>query len=414
MEFRINLHRIIEYIFVFSLILNFNSVFSRFTNMKVIIDIITAFSLLVLLIISFKKLLKNKNMFLLTSIICILFILYLLIFYLCSPPMEGRLDFILRFIYMLPCFVIYNISTKNRNEFFLKLNNLVYILAVMSLVFYFLGSILNIIKTTGSVFFDWGGPQNVGHYFFLHFNSQYTTFLGNRIFRNTSIFTESPMYSFLLSLALGIEFFIKEKPDKNRIIVIILSILTTFSSTGIFSIVAVLILNMFKKTSFQNIMVAFKKIGVLIAILIIFSIGLYFITDKINQSKTRMGSFSVRLEDYRIAFQILKDSFLFGFGYGNFNVVQQNYMSLARGYDIGGSNSLIILFANGGIYLSLIFIIPFMWAIAKTIITNYNLFSLISIILIIFLLTAIPLKSLSIFIVAWMISIIISKKYVLQ
>ena len=110
-----------------------------------------------------------------------------------------------------------------------------------------------------------------------------------------------------------------------------------------------------KKGLLMNLL---KYTLVLIVTVILLVVSIAFINDKINGSRGKVGSFSVRMDDYRIGFEVLNDYKLHGVGFLNNDFVKRNYMNLSeRGTDAGGSNSIMIILSQGGLYLSVIYLL---------------------------------------------------------
>lgn len=69
---------------------------------------------------------------------------------------------------------------------------------------------MNLLPGKTTAFYKWGGDRTVGSYFNLYFETYTPNYLlqillGHTVYRNTSIFPESPMFAYVLCLALAKE-----------------------------------------------------------------------------------------------------------------------------------------------------------------------------------------------------------------
>ena len=231
-------------------------------------------------------------------------------------------------------------------------------MAIISLIFYVLGSLTNIIKPNTYVTYDWGQVRTSESYYYLHFNTQRVGTFGLNIWRNTGIFTEAPMYSLILSIALILNMFIidgKSKLDKIFSIILLTTVVSTFSATGLVIVTLSIITKMFLELKNKNNL---KKVCVLL-----FSIILIIISIITVSMRSKMKTGSIRTDDYRASFNAWLDYPIMGNGYNNEAAIK-SYMLPTR-EDYGLSNTLGVILAEGGIYLLLFYIFPIMYLIVK-------------------------------------------------
>ena len=85
------------------------------------------------------------------------------------------------------------------------------IIAVASLVMWFLCSILQVVPATSFFPYEWGSSIDfIPTYWGVYFETQSIAPLGEKIWRNTGIFNEGPMYNMALCVAFIIEYFIQK------------------------------------------------------------------------------------------------------------------------------------------------------------------------------------------------------------
>jgi len=250
---------------------------------------------------------------------------------------------------------MYSLLADNEKikEILKEFSNVMLVLAVISLSIYFFGSISNIIHPTDTTTISWGGVRTVESYYGIHFNTQRQTLFETSFLRNTGIFAEAPMYSLVLSIALAIELFLKQKKSMWRVILFCITIITTVSITGII-LMAFLII---AKFLFVDAKTKTTKHLKLLIIPLIGIIGIYILTTALSLKKNDTASFSVRMDDYKASFLAWKDHLLLGNGYKNDASIIQ-YMNPSRLSNTGLSNSILVLLAQGGLYLGIFYIFP--------------------------------------------------------
>ena len=197
--------------------------------------------------------------------------------------------------------------------------------------------------------------------------------------RNTGLFWEGGAYQYFLNLALILSLYIKKNPIfsfPNWIFVI--SILTTFSTTG-YLIMAIVFASIMMGKSSKRMF--FVKILIMIPLVlsVLFSpviLNKLFDTD----SREYQGSTQRRILDTVIDSTIIKDYPALGIGLGNQEVWESYSAQLFGG--TSSSNSLTNYLAKVGLLGFLITLYPFMWFRLKDkmnqMILLCNIFSLLA------------------------------------
>ncbi|OPX50374.1 O-antigen ligase family protein [Clostridium thermobutyricum] len=365
---------ILEYLLAFCIIVNANTVWN-FSYCSQYLWIYTIIILYLIIILSVKHIKKNKGRLFILGILLIIISSYNAIFIMINGRSKGT--FIIDFMAILLGFVIYSlicINKEDRYRLLLKISNIVVILAIISLVFYFGGTIFKYFKPTEYIPYHWGFTRKIPSYHNIYYETQ-DVLIGGKVFtRNTGIFTEAPMYGFSLSIALITELFIRKiKGFKNLIIffismpILIFTILTTLSTTaiGVMSVaipirILISIINNLKKS---------KKIvlvNIILLIIVAFiglKVGGYFLHNKIqNSAHNKYGSFAVRKDDFKVGYKVWKENKIWGVGFDQYQYVQQQMNFIGRGSNIGGSSALMKVMPEGGIVLLILYIIPFVLA----------------------------------------------------
>lgn len=249
----------------------------------------------------------------------------------------------------------------------LKYNQLICILAAISLFLWIFGSVLRVIPPTNSIRMNWVGTGvdvSYSSYFNLLYEIQDVS---NAIvpgveFKNTGIFVEAPMYALHLSLALIIELFLRKETSKTRTILLIGTIITTFSTSGyLLAIVALCVYEFFVLGNHR-----WKRILLLVSPIVV--IGVAQISFSLLSSKLENLSGLTRIDDFKVCWEVFKIYPLFGAGFDNYRLVQ-GYMSTWRQNSLGISSSLMMALSYCGLYLTA----PYIVCMVRGILSNKNI-----------------------------------------
>lgn len=300
----------------------------------------------------------------------------------------GLLIVIFDLIYM------YFLLKKNNKYYFIKdIINSVFVINVISLIFYILGPTLKILSPTKIVNILWGGSKNIASFYNVFFVAQpgpYSIFSQGR---NTGIFAEGPMYAFVIVIAILFELFLFEDKKRYRLMIGLIALITTYSTTGLI-VTAVgmffLILKNFKKET--------GGVNLLILALtpIIFIFTSFFIL-KLLDEKINMGnSDDIRINNFSNAIYSWGLRPLFGYGF-----------KAERAGNLTGHTSVFSqIIQDGGLLFLLFYTIPFIsftkYSLKKK---NFeNVFFVLCYLLLIFN-TAVTYTTLSITILAFLTAI---------
>lgn len=234
-------------------------------------------------------------------------------------------------------------------EYFKKI---MIVLSVISLVFWIL-SILHV-PTTSTTTISWGGIKTLDGYFGIHYLAQAPVhFFGINMMRNTGIFTEAPMFSAALSIAFLIHLFIDNKKIDKITCLLVVTIISTTSTTGIIIILGALFLKLAKR--YMHI-----SKYILIGLLLSATIIMYLIFQ--SKMKNMSGSYNTRINDIYAGFKTWMQHPIFGNGLGDNFVIKQNMSPMRTMYawsNSGFSSGIFSMLVQGGLYyFLLLFIIP--------------------------------------------------------
>lgn len=276
-------------------------------------------------------------------------------------------------------------------------------LAIMSLLFWLLGQILHIIPATGTVHYIWGSPRAVDSFFGLHFSAQEISLLGHVFYRNTGIFTEAPMFAFVLSVAFLNTIFLEKKTKPIKILILFITICTTVSATGVIVSSLAVIIKLLQVKHINKICVCIFT-GVCLLV-----IGAAFGYKMTRGSAT--SSFNIRVQDYEIIVKSMRDKFFLGYGYERYDEIVYQYMDPVRKFDTGGSNGFFYPLTQGGILFFIPYLLAFILICRKNIKEkNYSELFFWGLYLVLFSASIISLKLISLLFIAQGITSLIPKE----
>lgn len=269
----------------------------------------------------------------------IFFALNALILYINASP-HAYMGFYARICTTFPLLIFYLGTIPKGKDKFSLLNcgiNIMVVEAIVSMIFFFLGSCLHVIPATGTILVNWGDIHLIPNYYNIYFEGQ--------AMRNCGIFAEAPMHNYALSTMFLAETFINPRPHKWKIWILGVAIATTTSTTGqlvLISTVCFFILFSQKYSRF-----AFRRRCFLVFLSIVVLIGSYMLINQIIADKKETLSYEIREDDMKTAFNVWLSHPYFGTGY-------------ASNTD-GNSNSITVLLADGGLHLLCLYFYPLLW-----------------------------------------------------
>lgn len=254
--------------------------------------------------------------------------------------------FMLGLAFPICTWLAYFLLQKNMfKKFIFIFNNIVAIIAIVSMIFWLFGSILHVINSTSIVYSNWSSSF-VNSYYNIYFEPQNANrnLLGLQIgVRNSAIFFESTLATFIFGCALiSNDLFIKKLRYR---IIFLLAIITTTNTTSIF-----LLLLYILYLIFNNLETKYKILVIFLGIIIGAVILILLI--QVMQSKKNDGiSYEVRSTHMLDELKAFILSPIYGHGVNRFTN--------------GSSNSICALAADGGILLWGLYYIPLIWLLKK-------------------------------------------------
>lgn len=348
---------LLEYVWVFYIILNGNSVFHA-SSVKDYKLLETAVALTYVLLIS-NIALRQIRATRLNVIVMIIIMLHSTVYLGVMQMKMNAGEFIKLFLLGAPALFLLFVELYRQDRLMKLMSrfvDVVCILAVISLVFWYLAVIAKTIEPNMYIPITWGNFTYAEGFYGFHYAFQLdTTFFPNEfIYRNSGIFAEAPMFNLWLDFSLAIEMFLREKTSKFRVILLIVTILTTMSVTGIIFVALCLVL---------SAMVHFKEMkrlnkGLLMILGMVTIPALFIVLVESLTLKGDTQSFEMRLSDYIGGIRLWIDYPLFGAGFGNLKALQP-YVYTPDGA-FGFSNSIMAVLSTGGAWMAVVYYVPYL------------------------------------------------------
>ena len=187
--------------------------------------------------------------------------------------------------------------------------------------------------------------------------SRTTVIAGCSFYKNLGFFGEPPMMCIPLNTALFTELFLRPKREQKPIrwLILGITVLTSQAALGIMLAVVAFGLKVIRS-------VRKKTIVPITAITVLCLLSVVLIC---KSAASDAGSISVHLDDYIICFKTFLRHPLFGCGFVNEAPIRA-FMSEARqNINIGLSNTIAVVFAEGGLFLGTFCILPIVIGIVE-------------------------------------------------
>lgn len=352
------IYNLITYLFAISIVLEANTAFVQLYGFHLQIRLLLTFvSVACAIYIIFKNIrgLNNKNINVILPYIMLILISSFVLF-LCTDSTNGLGVLCLVFMVALPVFVIMFacMDQSSIRNLLKKVVNVILFISVVSLFFWLFASVLQIIEPTSDVKIVWGQPYStIKSYYYAYFETQTETWLTDTsLVRNSGIFAEGPMYAFVLIVALlfnNTVLFEKNRKYTRRTIILLVTIVTTMSVTGVACSVIIMLFRikdilLWIDSKKRPIIILFTIVAVLVAA--------PFALNVISR-KTETSSYAHRSMDLDNGLAEFSKKPLFGHGINHDRETESN-PEVGYGY----SNAIIPILTDGGLLLLLIYLLP--------------------------------------------------------
>lgn len=345
---------VIDVILMFFLIISTNSIYVNiedaynFNNYITILILVSFVCKIILFKIS--KEIFNKILILLGGYYSIVILISIINF------SKFTINNVLYYFINFPLLLVIILLLREQNKlqtWLINFINITTLLAIISLFFWILVSNLNIIAPTDYLINKWSDGGVAVSYYNIYFETQRIAIMDNVIIRNSGIFAEAPMWNLILSIVLMIQTLFLGR-NNYKTFILVLTILSTVSTTGIYIIGLIIAYKIIFEVS------GWKKYITLILVPI-----LLLVLSFIWENKSETVSASIRFDDYKAGIQAWFDSVFFGSGFLNGLRVIESYMDTTIRGNLGYSNSLFIILAQGGIILFILYLLPMMLILVR-------------------------------------------------
>lgn len=294
-------------------------------------------------------------------------VIYLLIYIGFSRYNVDR--FISAFVFFIALFYLYSYLLQKHGgfqEFMYTFSDIVLIIGLVSLFFWFFGSVLQILPGRMATTYSYAKWAHVKTYtyYYLYFENpmQNQQLLGMTIPRNCGIFTESPAFAGILLYAFCIHVFGPRKVNIKKAALLMVALLSTQSTKALIILIVVFGIRFIMEGNEGHSNV-YKASKCLISIVLI--IGAYFAINTIMSDKMiANNSYIARVNHLMGGVRTWLQSPIFGVGFENDNAFFMNLNSGAG--ENGLSMGLTVLLAYGGLYLALFYFMAFFAALRNS------------------------------------------------
>ena len=310
-----------------------------------------------------RKAYKDRKTFLRGIVITAIIVLYLVIFVLIKPVNVKSYIMMLLQVFALSVYVFICCGNDRIPGALIRYSQLVTVIAAASIVCWLLFSVLRAVPNSGEVQSYWVSdyePVSIWTFYNIYFEPQWVTFFGKYIVRNCAIFTEAPIFTWHLVIAFFVELFIQKKVSFVRTIIIGLALITTVSTTGyiagVLAVIVRIVVACLKSERYRSLSKGAKAAIWIIAAAVVIAVA----AGSIFLLKEKFASYSgsTRIEDFRVGFLGWMDNFWTGAGFGN---RERIYIHREIYSDYGFSNGIMEVAAEGGVYLLICFVGPFIY-----------------------------------------------------
>lgn len=405
---KISAQRITEYMMVIAVVLNCNSVYSAAEKDFHLNEIIAVLSLL-LVVIGLIKTRINRQMVMKWLWLFIPYYFVVFLYAALGVPGSSLLGYASRFVIFVPFMSFYLgcLGQKGEQDRILgSFANIMVILSYISLFFWFFGSFLGILKPNVYIPAIWGSEFTYPGYFGLYFERQTISMFSFTGYRNAGIFTEGPMFSICLIVAIATLLFIRRPKgsgklrhkEKRQLFVLSVALITTMSFAGYILAVVMFFVYYYMNSPNRKDTFLFKLITVASALVIGGIAVLALVGEK--QGST---SWMIRLDDIQAGYKAWMLSPIIGNGYGSYAVEQ--FMSAFRWFNMGFSSALFSVLSQGGILFFSVYFLGFFLGIRTGRKRNRNLLVFTAVIIAEFIMTSFHFTFLLMLLLAYFYSV---------
>ena len=294
----------------------------------------------------------------------IVFLAVFLLVYLVATQFNG-VRYLAYYVMPLLLLVLY-VGLKERQDgssldLLQKLADIVTVLTIFSLFFYVFGTLLDVLPDPGTATYSWGGTvRTCPTYYHLFYAAQKIDFFGVTLVRNCGVFPEAPGFAIFLVVATAVEVLLRDKPRLWRCGLYVVAAATTYSAKAIVLVAAVFALKYMITPSKGWTTRRLKVLLVPLAVL-----GVLVVAGVLLWDKMQSVSGFMRLDDVLACFKTWLTAPGFGTGYWNDESIIP-FFTYAERYNNGLSMGMMVVLAQGGLYLLTLYVLPIVRMLTRT------------------------------------------------
>lgn len=253
-------------------------------------------------------------------------------------------------IYTNELIFLFNIYRHRKESLRLiyKLEYIVLFLTLASVILWFRACVLHQIGMREDITVVWGSIHKDVNYLNMCFRRPFEA----DITKNLGIFTEPPMFGLFLSYGLYTELFLKKKSNPVILAIFVLGLISCRAVLALMISlmgVGLKFLEIIEKKKISKIFIVFVCVVLAVGIVVLFW----------YKRKNNNASLNTHIDDFAASIKCwLNNDILFGVGF-DIEAPIREYMSAFRLDNLGLSNSIAVVIAEGGILLFLYCVLPF-------------------------------------------------------
>ncbi len=354
-----NLCRWLEILVALFLILDCNSIYRWWKFPYSWYAIPIAFGLCMLILLQYKESLKTqtnvKKQLLTVGEIVAFMLVYTAFTAVATNSLAKWLEMMYIYICIPALFLVYW-CFYDYKRLFQAYVDVMCVLAALSLVFLAISYLFPDFAFAYENRIHWGNSTWRNYCFLFYLNADVNV-LGLEIKRNLGIFTEPPMHSLNLSIALLLQLFMVQHKNHWKVLLLSITIISAMSSTGLLLLIFLGLYHILyfesgrSDRTVKQAMWFRIRVYIIVAIMVYGALLLRMVT--INDTG---GTITVRMEDYIAGIQGWLESPFLGHGFANEEAIFRHFH---REWNFGLSNSPVSVLNSGGLMLAAIYMVPF-------------------------------------------------------
>ncbi len=304
-----------------------------------------------LYVLQSKKIKKNYSLAVRLPVLLLLLLVY------AAVTRYNIRSYFVSYVGVFLCLFVFAYFLYQNHEmksFLRAFSNVMLAIALISLVCWVFGSILNVLPGRTALTYFWADHDRSTYtYFYVYFENA-TQNIGYDIVRNVGVFTEAPGFSGFLTYGLIIELALRKDAEKKnkkqvfRILIYAVTLLSTGSTKGVLAVIIAFLVEYFARNTKTPFGMGLKGFVGVFIVVVAAIIGM-----RLLATKLATGPGIVRMDDMLAGIKTFIQNPIFGAGYNNSTAIIRN--QLVSRSNTGLSMGLTVLLAFGGLWMFCIY-----------------------------------------------------------